>query len=225
MVIGPTPPGTGVIAPATSEADVEIHVAHQARLPGFSGCVHPVDADVDHGRPRLDPIARAPSRAGRRRPRGYRRGGRPRPGPRARMGDGHRAAFPQQKLRHRLAHEVRAPDHDRLHPRQAPVMVAQHHQAPQRRAGHQRLPAPSPAARIRDVEPVHVLFGRDPRSPCPRPDVAAQGTAQDAVHRRIGVQLVDQREKVGLGRVRPASLCSKLAMPTSTVCLPLLALT
>ena len=33
MVIGPTPPGTGVIAPATSLALVEVDVADQPALP------------------------------------------------------------------------------------------------------------------------------------------------------------------------------------------------
>jgi hypothetical protein len=39
---------------------------------------------------------------------------------------------------------------------------------------------------------------------------------QDAVHRRIGVQLVDQRQKLGL-RSLGGRRCSKLAIPTSTV--------
>jgi hypothetical protein len=42
MVIGPTPPGTGVIAPATSAALVEGHVAHQARLSRLLGMRHRV---------------------------------------------------------------------------------------------------------------------------------------------------------------------------------------
>ena len=36
MVIGPTPPGTGVIAPATSLADVEIDIADQSALAAVS---------------------------------------------------------------------------------------------------------------------------------------------------------------------------------------------
>ena len=50
MVIGPTPPGTGVIAPATSRGGCEVDVADQL-------AVDPVDADVDHGRARLQPVA------------------------------------------------------------------------------------------------------------------------------------------------------------------------
>ena len=45
IVIGPTPPGTGVISPARSAAGVEVDVADQA-------VVGAVDADVDHRRRR-----------------------------------------------------------------------------------------------------------------------------------------------------------------------------
>ena len=47
MVIGPTPPGTGVIAPATSRGRGEVDVADHACLAVRRR--HPVDADVDHG--------------------------------------------------------------------------------------------------------------------------------------------------------------------------------
>ena len=55
MVIGPTPPGTGVIAPATSTRFVEGDVADQPAL--AVGLLDPVDADVDDGRAGLDPVA------------------------------------------------------------------------------------------------------------------------------------------------------------------------
>ena len=46
IVIGPTPPGTGVIAEATSFSGFEVDIADQAVLGA-------VDADVDHDRARL----------------------------------------------------------------------------------------------------------------------------------------------------------------------------
>ncbi len=55
MVIGPTPPGTGVIAPATSATSANATSPTMRDLP--SAPAHAVDADVDHGRARLDPIA------------------------------------------------------------------------------------------------------------------------------------------------------------------------
>lgn len=46
MVIGPTPPRTGVMAPATSAAGI-MHIAYQL---GLAVALDPVDAHVDHGR-------------------------------------------------------------------------------------------------------------------------------------------------------------------------------
>ena len=51
MVIGPTPPGTGVIAPATSLA------LAKSTSPTSLPLARPVDADVDHGRAGLQPVA------------------------------------------------------------------------------------------------------------------------------------------------------------------------
>ena len=54
-VIWPTPPGTGVIAPATCDDLGEGDIADQT---GFAvGIRQPVDADIDHGGARLDPVA------------------------------------------------------------------------------------------------------------------------------------------------------------------------
>ena len=74
MVMGPTPPGTGVSHPATSAASSPGDVAAQA-------VVGAVDADVDDGRAGLDPVAADHLRAPDRRhqhvgPRGRARAGR-----------------------------------------------------------------------------------------------------------------------------------------------------
>ena len=55
IVIGPTPPGTGVIAPPRSATAVEVDVAHQP-----VGAA--VDAHVDHRRPGLDELGAHQSR-------------------------------------------------------------------------------------------------------------------------------------------------------------------
>ncbi len=76
MVIGPTPPGTGVIAPAMPCASANATSPTSFDLPSRRS--DPVDADVDHHGARLDPVARARSPAGRRPRPEYRRGaGRP----------------------------------------------------------------------------------------------------------------------------------------------------
>ncbi len=51
IVIGPTPPGTGVIAPATPAHSAKGDVAHQPAVR------QPVDADIDHRRAGGDPVA------------------------------------------------------------------------------------------------------------------------------------------------------------------------
>ena len=55
IVIGPTPPGTGVIAPATFAASAKATSPTRRVLPPSPGDA--VDADIDHGRARLDPVA------------------------------------------------------------------------------------------------------------------------------------------------------------------------
>ena len=55
IVIGPTPPGTGVIAPATFSTSAKATSPIRRDLPSGKG--EAVDADVDHGGAGLDPVA------------------------------------------------------------------------------------------------------------------------------------------------------------------------
>ena len=57
----------------------------------------------------------------------------------AAVGDGDGAVLPQQQLRHRLADDVGAADHDRVQPGKVAEPVLEQHQAAERRAGHQPL--------------------------------------------------------------------------------------
>ena len=107
IVIGPTPPGTGVIALARS---LTASKSTSPTSPPSSA----VDADVDHDRARLDPVG----------------ADHPRPSDRgdqhvgacadrrqiacARVAHRDRRVGPEQQLRHRLAEQVGAPDDDRL---------------------------------------------------------------------------------------------------------------
>ena len=78
---------------------------------------------------------------------------------RARMRDGHGAVRLQQQLRHRLADDVGAPDHDRLAAGKAAERRAQQQQAAQRRAGHEAVRADREPAHVGHVEAVDVLVG------------------------------------------------------------------
>ena len=150
MVIGPTPPGTGVIAPATSLRAAEIDVADQF-------AVDPVDADVDHGRAGLEPVALdhvGPADRGDDDVAAADHVGKVAG---AAVGDGDRAILPEQQLRHRLADDVRAADHDRLEPAEVAEPVLEHHDAAQRRARHQRILADRELAGIVDVKAVDIL--------------------------------------------------------------------
>ena len=200
MVMGPTPPGTGVIAPATSAAAGSTS-PHEARALAVQ---HAVDADVDHRGAGRDPVGLdhgGPARRGDHdlgpaHHRGQVAG--------ARVRDRHGAGVREQERRHRLADDVRAPDDHRLTPRQVAEMRAQEHQAAQGRAGHQRPASGAQEPDIRDVEAVHVLGGIDGAGHQRGLDVVGQRKLhQDAMHRRVGVEALDQAQKllcVGLGR-------------------------
>ena len=116
IVIGPTPPGTGVIAPATSTASAKFTSPTMRDLPSRGDAV---DADVDHGRAGLDPVAAnkfrtadgdaqkfgAPAQLGQI--------------SRVRMRDGDGRVLVEQHLRQRIADDMRAADHQRVEAEQA----------------------------------------------------------------------------------------------------------
>ena len=108
IVIGPTPPGTGVMQPGDARATASKSTSpHEPVV----GAVH---ADVDHRGARLDPVGadqprhadggdqHVGARADRRQV------------ARARVADRDRRVALQQQVRDRLADEVRAADDDRL---------------------------------------------------------------------------------------------------------------
>jgi hypothetical protein len=81
------------------------------------------------------------------------------------------------------------------------MMVAQQHQAAQRRAGHQRLPPVARSPALVTLNPSTSFSGAIRATVRRHPGDPAGELAQDAVHRRIGIQPVDQREQIGLGRI------------------------
>ena len=129
-VIGPTPPGTGVIAAATADDGIEVDVAGQ--LAG----VEAVDADVDHPRARLHHVAGHHARPAGRHAQDV---GAPRvageiAGPRVAHRD--RGVAREQQLGERLADQARAADHHRLGAFQLGAVVIEDLQAARRGARH-----------------------------------------------------------------------------------------
>ena len=141
------------MAPATCDRLVEVDVAVEA-------VVGAVDADVDDGRARLDPVALdhpvaadggdedvgAPADLGQVAG--------------ARVADRDRRVGAEQQLGHRLAEEVRAPDDDRLGALQlrAGLLEQQHHA--RRRARPQPLAPQREQPRADRRQPVDVLARR-----------------------------------------------------------------
>ena len=134
MVIGPTPPGTGVMAPANSSHFSERHIADDLRLavPGRNA----VYADVDDSGARLDPIAAYHLRLANCCEDDVPTAAHGSEVARLRMRDRHCRIIHQQQLRERLADDVRAPDHDRFKACERPMHFLGEHDAGKRRARH-----------------------------------------------------------------------------------------
>ena len=115
------------------------------------------------------------------------------------MGDGHGAAVVEQKLGHRFANDIAAPDHDGIHPRQGAVVVAQHHQTAKRRAGHHGFLPRAQQTDVRDMKPVDILGRINRADHKVFVQMIGQGELyKDTVDRIILVQRVDQRQKLRL---------------------------
>ena len=121
----------------------------------------PVDADIDHGCARLDPVAahhfgladRGIDQVGAR--------GQVRQIARARMRDRHRGVFVEQQLHQRPADQVRAADHDRIHALERGMHALGQDDAAERRAGRQRGKAAGQPPGIVRMQPVDILGGID----------------------------------------------------------------
>ena len=171
MVIGPTPPGTGVIAPATSLASAKATSPTMRDLPPARR--NAVDADVDHGRARLDPVAAHHLRL-------------------AHGGDQHIGAPAHRRQIARSWNGRWSPSRSppaaiappacrrcwsgRSPPppaRRATLHGLRQHDAAERRAGHQARQAAREPAGIERMEAVHVLGRIDGRDDLVRVDVLA----------------------------------------------------
>ena len=197
MVIGPTPPGTGVIAPATAAALSKSTSPTSFVFPSTSIRLMPTSITVAPG------LIQSPfTISGRPTAATTMSARRTTPG-RSRVREWAIVTVqlsPSSKLGHRLADDVRPADHHGLHPRQVAVKVAQQHQAAKRRAGHHGLLPRPQQPHVRDVEAVDVLRRVDGVDDEVGIEVLRQRQLdEDAVHRRVGVQPRDERQKIGLG--------------------------
>ena len=124
------------------------------------------------------------------------------------MGQCHGTVLTQQQRRHRLADDVGAAEHQRLEAGKIAQAVFKQHQAAERRARHQWRPGSGEAAApqrpgVDRVEAVHVLGRVDGAEDRRRVDLRRQRQLhQDAVHRRVGVEALQQRQQLGLARFR-----------------------
>ena len=113
-----------------------------------------------------------------------------------------------QKLRHRLADDVRAADDNRLHAREGQAqplagLVDEDHRA-RRRAGDQRAAGvpDREQADIDGMKAVDVLVRRDRLQDPRRIDVLGQRQLhENAVHGGIGVERLDEREQLRFARL------------------------
>ena len=195
IVIGPTPPGTGVMSPATSNTAGSTSPDELA----FLGAI---DAHVDHGRTRLDHLRRhepLPADSG------HEDVGAPRVAREivgARVADRHGHVLGEEQHRHRLADDLAAADHHGLLALQLHAVLREHHHHARRRRGHQERLAEIEEPRVLHVEPVDVL--RRIHGAQHRRLVHVLGQRQlheDPVHCVVGVEVGDELEDLGLGRV------------------------
>ncbi len=193
MVMGPTPPGTGVIAPATSRAaskstsptrpsPVRFTPTSITVAPGL----HPVRLHQTGRADRGDQDVGASADASQV------------PGPR--VADGDRSVRVQEQAGERPADQDRASDDHRIGPlRLDPRMPEELHNA-LRRARHEARTALGEQSGARGGEPIDVLRRVDRGKHRVLVDLAGEWYLdQDPVHLVFGVQLVDQSEQAVLG--------------------------
>ena len=218
IVIGPTPPGTGVIAPATCATPAKS--TSPQSLPARVA----VHADVDHDRARLDH---------RRRQRvGAADGGDDDVGAarvlgeigRAAVADGDGRVGLQQQQRHRLADGVAAADHDRVLAAQVDAgALDQRHAAPRRARAESRAGRRAAGRRSRSSSrrrPCAASIASITR--CGAMCARQRHLHQDAVHAAIGVERGDAREQLGFAEVGRRRSPGSERMPASAQALILL---
>ena len=210
MVMGPTPPGTGVMAPAVSMASAVATSPTSLALGLPSGPGSPSMRLIPTSMTVAPGLIQSPLIISGRPTAATRISARRQTSGRflvraVRRGDG--AVGTQQKLAHGFADDVGAADDDSVESGQVTQMILQQHQTAERGTGHQRrlgpLGAGHEAAGIDDMEAVDVLVRVDGIDDGLLVDLVGQWQLhQDAVHGRVVVQFLDlgqQRLLAGAG--------------------------
>ena len=226
IVIGPTPPGTGVIAEAMLDGRGEVDVADEAALVAGLLGREPVHTDVDHDRARLDEVALDQARPTDRGDQHVGARSTPRAG---------RACASGRSSRSRSRPAAAAPSACRTGssarprpPRRPPARTpasASSSITPERRA------RPQPGAPQREQAGVDAASGR--RRPCPASIMAGQRGAVEVVGQRAAAAARRSPPGRRSGCSSSSATCSKDALrrqapveratiPTSTHarCLP-----
>ena len=117
------------------------------------------------------------------------------------MGNGDGAIFGQQQLRHGLADDVGAADDHGLEAIEFAQRILGQHDGAHRRAGDQRLLTGRQLADVHDMEAIDVLGGIDGGQHLHRVDMLRKRQLhENAVAGGVAVELLDQRQHIGLGR-------------------------
>jgi len=164
--------------------------------------VQPVDANINHHRAGFDPFAGNKVRFSHRNDQNIRRFNMAAQdlGRGEFVTTGHGAACDQQLQRHRAANVVADPDNGRALPAHRAVGIAQKSGNPARCTRAQAKFTQGQMADVFRVKAIDILQWVNPLNQPPGIADTGQGQLdQHPVDRRIGIELVDQGEKFGLG--------------------------
>ena len=172
-------------------------IADQTGLAVF--VLQPVDADIDHGSARFDPVAAYHF--------GLADGGIDKVGPGAQsreiartgMRNRHRRIFIEQQLHQGTADQIGAADHDGVHAFQRRMHAFGEDDATKRRAWRERGKSAGQSPGVVGMQPVDVLGGIDgvdDRFGMQR--FRQRQLHQNAVDARIAIELSDQRQQIAL---------------------------
>ena len=181
IVIGPTPPGTGVSSPRgslrpgstspTSPSSVRVIPTSTTAAP----CFHHLGRTIP-GTPTAATSTSAARVCAAR-------------STRARVADRHRRVPGQEEQRDGLADDGAAADHDGARALERHVVLVEQRQHPERRRRHERGRPASSSPALNGMEAVDVLDRVEARITCASSMVRQRQLDEDAVDRVVGVQL------------------------------------
>ena len=194
MVMGPTPPGTGVIAEAFSPHALELHIPDDAAIG------QAVDAHVDHHGAGAHHLRDDQARNTRRHHQNIGEHGEHAQIAGFLVADAHRRFLLHQHQRHGLADDVAGADDDDIAALDRDVLVLEDLLYAIRRAGRKHRVAGDQATDVVEVEAVDILVKVDALQHAVHVDLWWQRQLhQDAVDGRIGIERIDTAHQLILG--------------------------